>query len=86
MGSALTVSVRCAYGLIKKYAHFMPTYAAIKLVDATRIYASIARAFSGSIAHIHVHPDQLICTCIERFQVSGVECQDRKKLKPETLK
>ncbi len=50
----------------------MPTYVAMKLVDASWIYAQIAQVFSDSIAHIHVHLDQLICTCIERFQVSGV--------------
>ena len=66
----------------------MPTYVAMKLVDSWWIYAQIAPVFSGSIAHIHVHLDRLICTCIKRFKVSGVRCQERKikKLKPETLR
>jgi hypothetical protein len=39
----------------------MPTYVAMKLVDALWIYAQIAPVSSGSTAHIHVH----LCTCIE---------------------
>jgi hypothetical protein len=67
----------------------MPTYVAMKLVDASGIYAQIVPVIAGSIAHIDVHLDQLIGTCIEpRFQVPGVRCQERqtKKLKPGTLK
>jgi len=71
--------------LIQKDANFMPTYVAMKLADSLWIYAQTAPVFSGSTAHNHVHLDKLICTCIERFQVSGVRCQERKtkKLKPE---
>jgi hypothetical protein len=43
----------------------MPTYAAMKLAEALRIYAQTAPVFYGSTAHIHVHLDHLICTCIE---------------------
>ena len=50
----------------------MPTYVAMNMVDTSGIYAQIAPVIVGSIAHIHVHLQQLICTCIERFQVSGV--------------
>jgi len=57
----------------------MPTYVAMKLADALWIYAQTAPVFSGSTAHIHVHLDKLICTCIERFQVSG-----KKNKKTET--
>ena len=62
----------------------MPAYVAMQLVEASRIYAQIAQVFADSTAHIHVHLDQLICTCIEWFQVSGIRCQGRKtaKLKP----
>ena len=42
----------------------MPTYAAMKLAEALRIYAQTAPVFYGSTAHIHVHLDHLICTCI----------------------
>ena len=48
----------------------MPTYVAMKLIDISEIYARIAPVIAGSIAHIHVHLDQLIGTCIEGFQVS----------------
>ena len=49
----------------------MPTYVAMKLVDTSGIYAQIVPVIAGSIAHIDVHLDQLIGTCIGRFQVSG---------------
>jgi len=51
--------------LIQKDANFMPTYVAMKLADALWIYAQTAPVFSGSTAHIRVHLDKLICTCIE---------------------
>ena len=57
----------------------MPAYVAMQLVEASRIYAQIAQVFADSTAHIHVHLDQLICTCIVRFQVSGVRKEKQKK-------
>jgi hypothetical protein len=47
----------------------MPPYVAMKLVDSRGSTLKLFKPFQTPIAHIHVQPDRLICSCIERFQL-----------------